>query len=59
MTPVTSIPAIATTPTTTAKAPMCETTSSFDAFLSNKMGWMLLAALAGLGVLAILPRRLR
>lgn len=59
LTPVASVPAMTTGPSAPAMSPTCETTSSFDAFLSNKMGWMLLAALAGLGVLAILPRRVR
>ncbi len=60
MTPVTSVPAMTTNPTTTMTTPpaVCYPTA-MNPFLSARMGYMLIALLAGLGVLMYLPRRFR
>lgn len=67
LTPVDRVPSIAMSPDLEPQPDMkCPTAytrteqqSSFDAFTSDRMAYMLLALLAGLGVLLYLPRRFR
>ena len=59
MTPVTSVPAMTTAaPPEMIKCPTAYSHSE-DPFLSSRMGYMLLALLAGLAILMYLPRRFR